>query len=183
MYSIKLFLCLILVSLLIQCTTQDELVTDPYIECCSNNQPVEFSSGNSKVYMPSAFTPNDDGINDLFFPFVNEHVQEITSFSIFLGSGLDLAYISFEIDVQNPAASAWNGKDADGNKYAGSFQYGVSFTDEEGNTKGCIGYACSILCDSFAVAFNSKTDCFFPSQHDGQGGLDATLPTLEDDCF
>lgn len=181
MYSTKLCSSLLVIFLFLQCT-QDELIIDPYTECCSNNQPNEFTFGNSKVYMPSAFTPNDDGVNDVFYPFFNEYVHKINTMAIFLERG-DLTYLTHDMDVQNPAASAWDGKDVDGKKYAGSFQYAFEYIDEEGTIRGVIGYACSILCDSFAVAINSKTDCFFPAQHDGQGGLDASLPTLEDDCF
>lgn len=179
MHSIKYILFFFGTLLLVQCA-EDDLVVDPYTECCGNN-PVEFTVGNSKVYMPSAFTPNNDGINDVFYPFFNEYVQEIKSFFIFSEDG-GLIYVTLEMDIQNPAENGWDGIGADGKKHAGAFTYSFEYTNEEGLTRGFSGSACSILCDSFAVTINSKTDCFFPSQHDGKGGLDASLPVLED-CF
>lgn len=180
MHSIRAFLYLLTALVFIQCNKDNE-ITDPYTECCGN-RPVEFIFGNSSVYMPSAFTPNGDGINDIFYPFLNEYVHEIQTLAIY-SKDLAVIYITSDMDVQNPAAHGWDGVDADGKKYVGPFTYSIGYLDEEGIVRGFYGSACSILCDSFAVTINSKTDCFFPAQHDGQGGLDANLPTLEEDCF
>jgi hypothetical protein len=169
--------------LAIQCNEDDEpkQATDPYTACCGLDS-VEFIVGNGKLYVPNAFTPNEDGINDVFFPFFNDKVSKIELFQISTPE-LGLIYLVLEVDKQNPLASAWNGIDADGNKYAGLFSYYIQITDDAGFSQIISGYACSILCDSFATAFKTKTGCFFPAQSDGNGGLDASLPTFEDECF
>lgn len=178
----KQFFCILLAAFFaLQCNDDDGPPTDPYEGCCGV-EPVEFTVGNAKIYLPNAFTPNDDGINDIFFPFINEKVTKIEFLSI---STPDLAvmYIATKLDTNTPSVNGWNGKDTDGKKYAGRFIYSVQITDDVGFQKIITGSACSILCDTFATVFKTKTDCFFPVQSDGNGGLDASLPHFEDTCF
>lgn len=184
MKKIKPFLILFCtVFFAFQCNDDDgpKQPIDPYVGCCGT-EPVEFTVGNAKLYLPNAFTPNGDGINDLFFPFLNDKISKIELFQVSTPE-LGLLYLALEVDKQNPAASGWNGIDADGKKYAGLFSYHIQITDDAGSSQFISGSACSIVCDTFATIFKTKTGCFFPVQENGNGGLDASLPFLEEDCF
>lgn len=178
-----IFLFLIIASITIQCIDDDgqQQPSDPYVGCCGT-APVVFTIGNAKLYVPNAFTPNGDGINDVFFPNFNDKVSKIELLTVSTPE-LGIMYIAHAIDLSNPSANGWNGIDADGKKYAGPFSYGMTVKDDAGYIQSIGGSACSITCDSFATAFKTKTGCFYPAQSDGNGGLDASLPALEEDCF
>lgn len=179
----RLFLFVLTFSLFFQCKDDDGKIqaTDPYVGCCGTT-PVLFTVGNAKLYVPNAFTPNGDGINDTFFPTFNDKVSKIELFQISTPE-LGVIYLTLEVDKQNPIINGWNGIDADGNKYSGPFSYAMTVTDDTGYLQSFSGSACSITCDSFATVFKTKTGCFYPAQSDGDGGLDANLPILEEDCF
>lgn len=177
------FLLLLTVSICLQCKDDDgqKQPADPYVGCCGTDS-VEFTIGNAKLYAPNAFTPNGDGINDLFSPIFNGKVSKVELFTIYTPE-LGVMYLVNNMDVSNPSENGWNGIDADGKKYSGLFRFNLSVTDDVGNVKTVTGSACSIICDSFATVFKTKTGCFYPVQSNGNGGLDASLPSLEDDCF
>jgi gliding motility-associated-like protein len=74
-----------------------------------------------KVYVPNAFSPNDDGLNDLFMPFTDGSVRSIRSFRIFDRQGNNVFDASnlipnepsfgwdgvFRGKVMQPAVFAW----------------------------------------------------------------------------
>lgn len=63
---------------------------------------------NCEVFMPSAFSPNDDGINDVIFPFAPPCVAQIRRFAIFdrWGSQLHLA----EDFAPGDPVGGWDGR-------------------------------------------------------------------------
>lgn len=175
---------LLVVFTLAQCDDGLVLYDEPetlYGDCCGTDS-VEFHVGNARIYVPNVFTVNGDGINDLFFPFFNDKVAKAELFQI-SNSKLVVMHLAKSVDLQNPAAQGWDGKDPDGKIYAGQFRYALYVTDDTGFTQAIHGTACSIVCDTSAHIFKTKEGCYFSTQHDGNGGLDPSLPSFEGDCF
>ncbi|MBK6621754.1 MAG: gliding motility-associated C-terminal domain-containing protein [Saprospirales bacterium] len=66
-----------------------------------------FVEKESWLYMPTAFSPNDDGENDVFFPQSGPEVLEIELFQIFDRWG-DLVFQAREF-LPNDPAFGWDG--------------------------------------------------------------------------
>ena len=59
------------------------------------------------VYFPNAFSPNDDGINDIFFIGTGKAVEKINSLQVFDRWG-ELIYDATDLPINNPLAG-WDG--------------------------------------------------------------------------
>ena len=77
------------------CIAYDELIVNA-VPCCD-------------VYLPTAFSPNGDGVNDNFNMLLREG-QKIVTFQIFDRNG--------KMVYNNGSKLGWNGKDLDGNEVA-----------------------------------------------------------------
>jgi hypothetical protein len=167
------------------CGDDDNMKTmeeEPSYESCCGTEPVTFSSGQGKVYVPNVFTANFDGINDVFLPFYNSHISKIEGFVVSNTDGENL-YSLAAFDLANPIQGAWTGQLSDGTYHKGPFSYKMTIFNNAGGSSVIQGKACSILCDSAAVIFQTKGGCLYPVQDNGEGGYDETLPTFEKDCF
>ncbi len=58
-------------------------VTDPISGCTSSDEVLVMVSKERDVFIPNAFSPNNDGINDLFMIYADQSVQEVKAFRIF----------------------------------------------------------------------------------------------------
>jgi gliding motility-associated-like protein len=76
------------------------------------------------VYVPSAFTPDNDGLNEVFKPVVTGFEPDSYLFSVFNRWGE-------RIFTTNDAGAAWNGSVNGGNHYApnGVYVWMVEVTD------------------------------------------------------
>ena len=62
---------------------------------------------NCEIFIPAAFSPNDDGINDVIYPFASPCVATIKRFAIFDRWGSQL-HLAEDFEPGDPAAG-WNG--------------------------------------------------------------------------
>jgi gliding motility-associated-like protein len=60
-----------------------------------------------RIFIPNAFSPNGDGVNDFFYVFAGDGVEEVESLQIFQRFG-DLVYQRENFDPNDPSA-AWDG--------------------------------------------------------------------------
>ena len=92
-----------------------------------------------QVYIPNAFSPNDDGVNDTFTIFGDQDLVMIKSLRIFNRWG-GLVFIGEE-QLPNDASNAWNGNTGSGPSPNGIYIYTMSLLMADGvlrNRKGAI---------------------------------------------
>ncbi|MBI5916328.1 MAG: gliding motility-associated C-terminal domain-containing protein [Bacteroidetes bacterium] len=79
--------------------------------CDASDNLTVFVEKNRPVYVPNVFSPNDDGINDLFTIYAGESVSEIKSFLVFNRWGESVyEYYNF---IPNDPAVGWDGTHRD----------------------------------------------------------------------
>lgn len=76
--------------------------------CRAEDNLTVFVEKKRPVYIPSAFSPNEDGLNDLFRIFPGETVLRVKSFLVFNRWG-ETVYEQYGFDPNDPAAG-WNGE-------------------------------------------------------------------------
>ncbi len=154
---------------------------DPYKACC-DMAPVAESWDTATYYIPNAFTPNGDGINDVFIIFASAGIEKIDSLVIADKEG---AVLAVNTDFgPNDVSTSWNSLTPAGVSHRGAFDYRVVLRNVLGETRRVEGSACSILCIAGEKLDSiPHENCFFSVQHDGDGGLDTHLPSFEGACF
>lgn len=200
----KLFLHLIMLVCILSfysCTGQDDIISTPiqsekYEPCCGTPSEVirELAPG-IKIFIPNAFTPNSDGVNDLFYPVVDTTIipnGSIIRFAIYDSADDKVKRIIHSVpggflytDIQGYAFNGryYNESNLKWETWRGQFWYDIIVSvDGEGYWK-LKGSACSIVCDDEAAIFKSKEGCFFPIQADSRGNYISTIPPGEDACF
>lgn len=103
----------------LSCTTCSEPIAMPYVPttyqvlvesedgCIAEDSIQIFITERRRVYFPNAFSPNDDGINDVFHAFGGPEVGQIVSMKIFSRWGA-LVFEQYDV-LPNKAAFGWDG--------------------------------------------------------------------------
>jgi len=178
--------------------TQDDDVTKitpikEYESCCGA-EPVEsrFSTG-QYLYVPNSFTPNNDGINDLWYPIFSSGQDKIQAFFIYSLEDYTLIHQMYEYHLYPAGTYGWDGTKTrngqnlgDNTLHKGGFWYEIVFNEPVnfGNNEVFFkGKACAIICDKDAEYFKEKDGCFFPVQVNSNGMLDKSIKNSEENCF
>lgn len=158
-------------------------------ESCCGVQPVDFQLGKHSIYVPNVFTPNNDGVNDYFYPFVSSGIGEVQGFTIFSAEGDTVLFQRPTLVYNDLENYAWNGYRNNGStfstRYRGRFKYGMRIVSKDGLLRFVEGEACSVLCEPGTTELKEKKSCFFPSQageNDKMGLLDSSLTSKEKEC-
>lgn len=171
------FLLIICISTFLRCKSDEE---NKYQGCCGISH-LEETLDTGRVFIPNAFTPNNDGFNDSFFPFTNEGIEVVNSFIIKSQSGQIM--FSQENFLGSSPFDGWDALDDQNNAIGGLFDYEITVTSVLGETATFTGEVCSYICLESGFPSENIDNCGFGSQHDGIGKLDQTLPSHETGCF
>lgn len=144
-------------------------------DCCNQRFTIkEDSIGNSGalVYLPLAIVNSEGG--DLFYPQTNLEVKLIDELQI-RDQDNNLIFENFSF-LPNVADEGWNGR-VNGVIQDGKYLVIIKLTALDGSQLNLEGVICMLECsnrDYFDRGLNLE-NCFWESQHDGNGGFDATL--------
>ncbi len=176
----KLLAILFILTLTVQCGSDDEPTPDPvpeniYQNCC-DVLPTEMDFNPGKIYVPNIFTPYGDGINDVFYLFSDDGIETIEVFKVMDADG-NVVYEILDV-LPNNLTYGWA---PDENEPAGLFGYEITVKNTDGNEFDITGNICVLRCD-VANPFDNFGNCGWPTQNSGMGEFDPTLPSLEEPC-
>lgn len=83
-------------------------IRDTLTDCTTSSDVYLMVDGRPRVYVPNAFSPNGDGVNDIFFPFGGTDVLMINGFRVFDRYG-SLVFEAAEDFSPNAPVNGWNG--------------------------------------------------------------------------
>lgn len=175
---------------------QNNEPTNIYEGCCGKKR-VEFTTNKANIFVPNVFTPNGDGVNDYFMPYISDEVSEVRSFKIFSAKGDTLIFRRLSFNFDDFKNNAWNGTRTNGDgffvsNYAGAFKYEMRIITKEKKLSIIKGEACALQCGKETKIFKTKEGCYYPSQaaetdnkgkNKGTGKVDKSLVSQEKDCF
>jgi hypothetical protein len=166
------------------CDKDNENVGLSSVDQCCATPHLEGVVGNAKVYVPNIFTPNNDGINDLFGVFSNDSVEVIESFIIKDKAGK--THFTNENFKADDFSEFWDGQKSNGDPYVGIFVFDLTVVSQNGQTASFSGEVCSCPCDEGSCTFQTVSNalkCTFGTQHNGAGGYEPSFDPGEQNCF
>lgn len=181
-------------------SNQADEITPKYYEGCCGIKPVEYNLGNAMLYIPNVFTPNGDGLNDLFFPHSSDNIINIESFTILSAEGDSVLFYRRGISYENIEQFAWDGKRYNGEsfetEYKGRFKYAMAIVNDKKVKTIIKGEACVIRCGADSKIFKDNDGCFYSEHAEGKkengnkkeknkgnGQVDKTKKTKEKECI
>ena len=142
-------------------------------ESCCGTQPLMTKVGNVSLYVPNAFTPNYDGINDFIWIFTSGTVGQISDFIIKNNKGVEVWRSTNPI---LPNDRFMTGTEQD-KIPEGALTYTFKITQPNGTIVNLQGSVCKNSSKDVDCAGKNK-GCFFGDQNDN-GVLDKTIPNSE----
>jgi gliding motility-associated-like protein len=91
-----------------QYTTQYQLLAKNEHACTDTALAIVKTETGQGVYIPDAFTPNSDGLNDVFYVMAGPDVTAVKDFSVFNRLGQKIFQVE-NVAPNNPAFG-WNGR-------------------------------------------------------------------------
>lgn len=165
-------------------TSDDSDIVDPsdtLFSCCTAT-PVTAILGSELVYIPTAFTPDGNGVND-FFQISSTGDIRVDEFLVRNGFNGDTVFLKNNMLDLSPT----NGFDGvvEDTIIASQYEYYINMS-KDGDSLSFAGIVCCIPCDSplEREAPAGIGNCAFPVQYDMNAGFDMEIDSQEElDCF
>ena len=170
---------------LIATSEDDEFFPTSGIEsCCFNGFTLDtFNAG--RIYIPSAFTPDGDGINDRFRVIVDTGIVRVDTLRVRQIDDGQTVFTAVNVSPAGAATIGWDGS-VGGEIESQQVEYDVWVTNLDGQQRRYTGFACSLPCRTPTGLPRPEglDGCRFPNQVDIAGFFDAEVPSGEAlDCF
>ncbi len=167
-------------------TSQDvDLAPEDYLTGCCITEPVQLNIGSGSIYVPTMFTPDGNGINDVFQVSADSNILKIDTFTIFNQFTGDILFEETEMTEITPE-NGFDGIVAD-TVAATQYLYYLVVTSVDNVTMRVNGSICSLPCEEpLNVPRPDRIDdCAFPIQYDIVNGIyDENIDSQEDlNCF
>lgn len=158
---------------------------DPLISNCCQSMPFATSIGNGKIFIPTIFTPDNNGINDVFQVVADSGIAQIDTFMIYHLNFDTIVFSKTNITEINPS-TGWDGVFND-TIVLGRYSFFISATSTDSIHRMFSGIICCIPCGSPAGMTKpvNLASCGFATQYDVNTGIyDPNTSSLEElDCF
>lgn len=154
------------------------------IGCCSSN-PILVAHGEGNIFIPNAFTPDGDGINDFFQVVGNPGIAQIDTMRILDLNDQSIVFEATDITDLSPT-NGWDGT-ANDTIVPAQYYFWVQLTTTDNVTDDYEGLVCCFPCaepTGVAEPLNLSS-CIFGTQFDpSTGTFSASTPSGEAlDCF
>lgn len=166
---------LIIVSIFLTSCKDDE----PVLSGCCDNPAINTTVGNSRVYMPNIFTPNQDGINDRLQVY-GDSIESVALMEIRnRDNELVFTKTNFNAGVES---EGWDGE-VNGMVEEGLYDFIIQLETTDGTVEVLQGKVCNYPCNESQSNKLDGTTCQFPTQH-SDAQFDPNIPSGEsNDCF
>jgi len=152
---------------------------DPEEKTCCALPAVEAHIGNGHAYAPNVFTPNADGINDIWSVFTDDSIVLIQSMEVTDKDG-KVVFSALNVFPNTPE-TWWNGR-FNGQLVEGVYEYTIEVRAANGIAGQMFGEVCNHPCEQGDTPIPGN-GCQFPIQNDA-GHYNGNFATLESsDCF
>lgn len=165
-------------------TSQDVEPLDPSIGNCCSRMPVIADVGMGNIFIPTIFTPDNNGINDFFQVVADSNIARIDTFIVRdVQNGSRVFYAENIIDIV--PENGFDGRE-NGQIQAAQYEYIVHVSSIDDVQKAFSGLICSVPCiDSMNIIKPGNLEaCAFATQFSFQDGYHPDNDSGEDlDCF
>lgn len=147
--------------------------------CSDVSTTTSFTVGAGKIYAPNIFTPNGDGLNDVFLAFSNDGIESI-SLKITDRNGTVL--VEYNNIQPNDPSLGW--PQILDSPFDGIIKYSITALSTDGMTGTFEGTAFSKTgyFSEPPADWEGCDNCRFAAQHDGMGGFCETCSPFETIC-
>jgi hypothetical protein len=122
--------------------------------CCA---PI-ITASTAKIFLPSVFTPNNDGLNDVFKIYGDANTKSITNVTI--KDSLNNTLIYFDTMFTQNFLKTWNGLTSANTNWEGVVSVKALVTTTNNDTTTIIANTCIYKCSSAnANAIINKSNC------------------------